>query len=141
MRGGFWSTRALEKESVLREPLEEDSVLREPAEEDSVLREPLEEDSVLRGPLEKESVLREALEEGSVLREPLEEDSVLRGQTRSLRCKRQLSERGLRVKGNSFTVRTHFERSTLSCQGLGELVSIRLQAALVRPGGRAPGAR
>ena len=55
------------------------------------------------------------------------------------------SEPGLTVKGSSFTVSTHFERSTLSCKGLGELV-IDTSSPLLAGGtgstrGRALGAR
>ena len=52
---------------------------------------------------------------------------------------------GLGVKGTSFTVSTHSERSTLSCKGLGELVidtsSPPLAGGTGSTRGRAPGAR
>ena len=55
------------------------------------------------------------------------------------------SEPGLTVKGSSFTASTHFERSTLSCKGLGELVidtsSPPLAGGTSSTRGRAPGAR
>ena len=84
-----------------------------------------------------------ALKANPVLREGLSRLSCATT-TQSLQEETRQST-GLGVKGNSFIVSTHSERSTLSCKGLGELVidtsSPPLAGGTGSTRGRAPGAR